>query len=383
MAKKTTQQQFNGLSNVLYLAFEMGSKNWKLGFSTGFGQTTRLRTVESGDLVQLKAEINSAKKRFKLPSDCHVMSCYEAGRDGFWLHRYLIAEGIENFIVDSASIEVNRRKRRAKSDALDANSLVRMLMRYVYDKKVWRVVCVPSAEEEDRRQLHRDLASMEKEKTQKINRIRGLLATQGVRIKGIMNFSDAKLESMRTPDNKPLLSGLRDRIRREWARLVLLKQQIAVLTTKRDEEIKGSDSSEPDIEKIRQLNLLRAIGPVGSWVLVKEIFGWRTFKNGKQVGSLVGLTPTPYQSGDSNHELGISKAGIVPARRVAVELAWNWLRYQPKSKLSCWYEKRFSHGGKKARKVGIVALARRVIIALWRYLETGLIPEGAELKSEA
>jgi transposase len=383
MTKKTTQQQFSGNPSVLYLAFEMGSKNWKLGFSIGLGQKTRLRTIESGDLDRLKAEIGLAKKKYKLPDNCHVRSCYEAGRDGFWFHRYLVSEGIENFIVDSASIEVNRRKRRAKSDRLDVDSLVRMLIRYDYDKKVWSVVCVPTAEEEDQRQLHRDLASMEKEKTQKINRIRGLLATQGVRIKGSMDFSKSKLESIRTPDKKPLLPGLNDRIRREWDRLVFLKQQIAALTSKRDEAIKGEDSSELGIEKIRQLELLRAIGPVGSWVLVKEIFGWRKFKNGKQVGSLVGLAPTPYQSGDSHHELGISKAGIVPARRVAIELAWNWLRYQPKSELSRWYEKRFSQGGKKARKVGIVALARRLMIALWRYIETGLIPEGAKLKSEA
>jgi transposase len=265
---------------------------------------------------------------------------------------------------------------------LDANSLVRMLMRSVYDKKVWSVVQIPSAEEEDRRQLHRDLAAMEKEKTQKINRIRGLLATQGVRIRGRMDFSDARLESIRTPENKPLLSGLKSRIRREWARLVFLKQQIAAITNERDEAVKQNETSEPGAEKIRQLLLLRAIGPVSSWVVVKEIFGWRKFRNGKQVGSLVGLAPTPYQSGDSNRELGISKAGIVPVRRVAIELAWNWLRYQPKSELSRWYEKRFRHGGKKARKVGIVALARRLMIALWRYIETGLIPEGAALKSE-
>jgi transposase len=383
MTKKTTQQQYNGNENVLYLAFEMGSKNWKLGFSAGFGHATRLRTVDAGDLIQLKAEIVSAKKRFKLSDNCRVMSCYEAGRDGFWLHHYLIAEGIENIVVDSASIEVNRRKRRAKSDRLDANSLVRMLMRYVFDKKVWSVVCVPSAEEEDRRQFHRELATLEKEKTQKTNRIRGLLATQGVRIQGKMDLSDTKLESIRTPGNKPLLAGLKERIRREWARLAFLRKQIAELTTKRKEALKKENvPSDPDMEKVRQLLLLRAIGPVGSWVLVKEIFGWRKFTNGKQVGSLVGLAPTPYQSGDSSRELGISKAGIVPVRRVAIELAWNWLRYQPKSKLSRWYEERFSEGGKKARKVGVVAVARRLIVELWRYLETGLIPEGAEFKSE-
>jgi transposase len=378
-----TQQQCNGNENVLYLAFELGNKKWKVGFTTGFGQKTRIRIIDSGDMVRLKAEIRSAKKRFNLSNDCTVMSCYEAGRDGFWLHRYLVSEGIDNSIVDSASIEVNRRKRRAKSDRLDANSLVRMLMRYVFDKKVWSVVCVPSAEEEDQRQLHRDLAAMEKESTQKINRIRGLLATQGVQIKGGLDLSGNQLEEIRTPDRKPLLSGIKNRIRREWDRLVFLRKQMVSLTKERDEAIKEGDSSEPDIVKIRQLQLLRSIGPVCAWVLIKELFGWRTFKNGKQVGSLAGLAPTPYQSGDSYRELGISKAGNVPVRRVAIELAWNWLRYQPNSKLSRWYEERFSRGGKKARKVGIVALARRIIIALWRYLETGLIPDGAKLKAEA
>ena len=382
MTRKMTQQQFTGIENILYLAFELGSKEWKLGFTTGFGQKTRLRKIESGDLVHLKAEIQSAKKRFKLSEDCKVMSCYEAGRDGFWLHRYLLTKEIDNYIVDSASIEVNRRNRRAKTDRLDANSLVRLLMRYVFDKKVWSVVCVPSVEEEDQRQLHRDLAAMKEESTQKINRIRGLLATQGVRIKGHLDLSGDRLESLRTPDRKPLPEGLKSRIRREWDRFMFLSKQMADLTSERDNAVKECDLSELGIEKIRQLMLLRSIGPVNAWVLVKEIFGWRKFRNGKQVGSIVGLAPTPCQSGDSNYELGISKAGIVPVRRVAIEMAWNWLRFQPESKLSCWYEERFSRGGKKARKVGIVALARRIIIALWRYLETGLIPEGAELKSE-
>ena len=384
MPRKTTQQQFSEKSSVLYLSFELSSKKWKLGFSIGLGQKTRIRTMDSGDLTTLKAEIELARKRFKLPEKYRLLSCYEAGRDGFWLHRYLAMQGITNLIVDSASIEVNRRKRRAKADKLDADTLARMLIRYDYgEHRIWSVVRVPSVEEEDRRQLNRELATMEKEKTRTNNRIRGLLATQGIRIKGKLDLSDSQLGRIRMWDGRPLAPGLKDRIRREWERLVFLTEQILALTGERQKVLHKEDSTEvaPDIEKIQQLQKLKAIGPVGSWVLVREFFGWRHFKNRRQVGSLAGLTPTPYQSGDTNADQGISKAGIVPVRQIAIELAWGWLRYQPGSKLTRWYDERFAKAGKKARKVGIVAVARRLLVELWRYLETGVIPEGAELKT--
>jgi transposase len=383
MTEKTTQQQYTENSSVLYVAFELSNKNWKIGFSIGLGQNPRIRAIEAGNLALIKSEIKAAKKRFKLPEKSQVVSCYEAGRDGFWLHRFLTAEGIQNSIVDSASIEVNRRKRRAKADKLDANTLVRMLIRYnIGEHKVWSVVRVPSVEEEDRRQLSREIAAIEKEKTRSSNRIRGLLATQGIRIKGMLNLSDERLGLVRMWDKRPLEPGLKERIGREWDRLVFMKKQIAALTRQREDAIdkEKQPDGDPDIEKIRQLQQLRAIGPVGAWVLVRELFGWRRFKNRRQLGSLAGLTPTPYQSGDTNAEQGISKAGIVPVRQIAIELAWNWIRYQPKSKLTLWYNKRFVKAGKKARKVGIVAVARRMLIELWRYLETGMLPEGAELK---
>jgi transposase len=384
MIKRTTQQHCIETSSVLYLSFELSSKKWKLGFSIGLGQKTRIRTMDSGDLTALKAEINLARKRFKLPETFRVVSCYEAGRDGFWLHRCLTKQGIGNFIVDSASIEVNRRKRRAKADKLDVDTLVRMLIRYDSgDRRVWSVVRVPSVEEEDGRQLHRELATLKKEMTRTSNRIRGLLATQGIRIKGKLDLRDSQLERIRMWDKQPLAAGLKDRIRREWQHMVFLMEQISVLNRERHRALHQENRVEaaPDIEKIRQLQKLRSLGPVGAWVLVKEIFGWRHFKNGRQVGSLAGLAPAPYQSGDTNADQGISKAGIVPVRRIAIELAWGWLRYQPRSKLTLWYNERFAKGGKKARKVGIVAVARRLLIELWRYLETGVIPEGAELKT--
>ena len=383
MIKKTTQQQFTENSSVLYLAFELSNKNWKVGFSIGLGQKVRIRTIACGNLTALRSEIQLAKRRFKLAEETQVMSCYEAGRDGFWIHRFLKAEGVKNLVVDSASIEVNRRKRRVKADKLDVHSLVRMLIRYSYgEQKIWSVVHVPSMEEEDRRQLHREMTTLEKEKKRTGNRIRGLLATQGIRIKGRLDLSGERLNGLRMWDKQPLGHGLKERIRREWEHLVFIKERILELTRERQQALKQPASPDhPDIEKIRQLQELKAIGPIGAWVLTREFFGWRKFKNRRQVESLSGLVSTHYQSGDTNVEQGISKAGVVPVRQIAVELAWGWIRYQPRSKLTRWYNERFANSGKKARKIGIVAVARRLLIDLWRYLETGAIPEGAELKA--
>jgi len=386
MIKNTTQQQCIEKSANLYLAFELGSKKWKLGFSTGLGDKIRIRTVDAGDLAAVKSEIQLAIKKFRLGENVRVVSCYEAGRDGFWLHRFLTGEGISNSIVDSASIEVNRRKRRVKADKLDVNSLTRMLIRYsLGEKKIWSVLQVPSEEDEDGRQLHRELSSLGKEKKRTVNRIRGLLATQGILINRRLDLSGNKIDKMRTWDKKPLKPGLKERIQREWAHVVFLEEQIRELTGKRDEVLRQQDvPDEPkDLNKIRQLQKLRAIGPNGAWILTKEFFGWRKFKNRRQVGCLSGLTSAHYQSGENNYDQGISKAGIVPVRQIAVELAWGWVRYQPKSELTVWYNKRFANGGKKARMVGIVAVARKLLIELWRYLETGALPEGAELKKAA
>lgn len=384
MTQETTQQQSIELSSVLYLAFELSSKNWKLGFSIGLGQKPRIRTIAAGDLKALKAEIGAAKKRFRLPEPCEVVSCYEAGRDGFWLHRFLTTQGVENFVVDSASIEVNRRRRRAKADKLDVGTLLRMLMRYrLGERKLWSIVHAPSIEEEDRRQLHRELSALEKEKNRTANRIRGLLTTQGIHLASRREISFERLESIRLWDGRPLPDGLKNRIKRECEHLAFLQEQISTLRRERKSALRSTEElkAAPDINKMQMLQVLRGIGPVGAWILVRELFGWRHFKNGRQVGSLSGLCPSPYQSGGTNYEQGISKAGIQPVRQIAIELGWAWVRYQPNSKLACWFNSRFANGGKKARKVGIVALARKLLVALWRYLETGVLPEGAELKA--
>lgn len=383
MSKKTTRiEEYTENRPTLFLAFELGNSEWKLGFTTGMGQKPRRRTIAALNVEQLQAEIASAKKRFGLAGNSRVVSCYEAGRDGFWLDRYLAELGIENLVVDSSSIEVNRRARRAKSDGLDVQKLLTMLIRYCYgEQKVWSVVEVPSPEEEDRRQLHRELRTLKKEKTRTTNRIRGLLASQGVRLESRMDLSEGRLDAIRLWDGSVLPSALKSRLKREWEHVVFLKQQIVALQSVRRAALRGQE--EPDLAKVRQLSTLRGIGPNGSWVFVREFFGWRKFNNRREVGSLAGLTPTPYQSGAMRREQGISKAGNRHIRAIAIELAWSWLRYQPNSKLSQWYRERFASGGSRVRRVGIVALARRLLIELWRFLETGVLPEGAQLKREA
>ena len=376
---ETTRTTEYSTFSTLYLAFELGNEKWKLGFTIGLGQRPRERTIDAGDLPALQAEIRLAKKRFGLPQTARVLSCYEAGRDGFWLHRYLLARGVENLVVDASSIEVPRRAKRAKTDRLDLGKLLTMLIRFdCGEKKVWSVVHVPSLEAEDKRHLHRELATLKTDRTRHINRIEGLLVGQGVRIPVKADFLE-RLESIRLWNGSPLPAGLRSRLEREYACLQFVGQQIKELEAERKELIRTS--TDPSVEKVRQLLRLRGIGDNSAWLYVMEFFGWRSFRNRREVGALAGLTPTPHQSGDESREQGISKAGNRPVRAMAIEIAWGWLRHQPHSDLSRWFQQRFGHGSKRMRKIGIVALARKLLVALWRYLEYGEIPAGAQLKA--
>ena len=362
----------------LYLAFELSKSKWKLGCSTGVGQHARTRTIDAGDLLALGQEIEAAKRRFGLAAEAPVKSCYEAGRDGFWLHRYLLEQEVENLVVDSSSIQVDRRARRAKTDGIDVGKLLNMLIRYHRgEEKVWRVVHVPSIEAEDMRHLHRQLLALKVDRTRHICRIKDLLFTQGLDVPIHVDFLDT-LAAARMWEGSPLPPGLRARVKREYASLRYVEQQIKELEAERDEQIETSNHR--SIEKVRQLMRLRAIGPNGAWLFVMEFFGWRQFRNRREVGGLSGLTPTPHQSGEQSREQGISKAGNRPVRAMAIEIAWCWLRYQPDSELTRWFYEKFGNGGTRMRKVGIVALARKLLVALWRYLETGEVPAGAQLK---
>jgi transposase len=378
MMNETTQSQYSTLP-TLYIAFELSNKKWKLGFTIGLGQKPRERSVAAGALLALEEEIRLAKKRFSLPDDARVLSCYEAGRDGFWIHRYLVTQGVENIVVDAASIEVPRRARRTKTDRMDVGKLLTMLIRYdCGEKKVWSVVNVPPLEAEDKRHLHRELSTLKVDRTRHINRIKGLLVGQGVRLPVGRNFLE-ELESSRLWDGSPLPSGLRSRVEQEYASLQFVQEQIKTLETERKHLIRTS--TDPCVEKVRCLMRLKGIGENSAGLFVMEFFGWREFRNRREVGALAGLTPTPYQSGDESREQGISKAGNRPIRAMAIEIAWGWLRHQPQSDLSRWFQERFGHGSKRMRKIGIVALARKLLVAWWRYLEFGEIPAGAQLKA--
>jgi transposase len=376
----THNSKITAPTEVLYLAFELGETEWKLAFTIGVGQKPRLRSMAGRDLPRLREEIAKAKKRFKLPDDARVRSCYEAGRDGFWLDRHLSASGVENSVVDSASIEVNRRKRRAKTDRLDAGKLLSLLLRYHSgERQVWNVVRVPTVVDEDARQLHRELQELKDERTEHVNRIKGLLASQGLAVATVNLQFAAWLEQARLWDGSPLAAELQKRLLRELDRWELLNRQINMLEDERRRRIRRDDT--PHVEKVRSLLDLWGVGRNSAWLLVYELFAWRHFENGRQVGACAGLTPTPYQSGDSHREQGISKAGNRRLRRMMVELARCWLRWQPTSELSRWYQRRFGVGNGRTRKIGVVALARKLLIALWKYLEKGEVPAGARMAS--
>ena len=364
---------------VLFLAFDLSQSQWKLGFTIGLGQPPRIRTISARDLDALQMEIQQADQRFGLPESTPVKSCYEAGRDGFWLHRYLCGHDIANVIVDSSSIEVNRRMRRAKTDRLDVGKLLLMLVRYHSgERKVWRIIHVPNEETEDSRQFHRELADLKVGRTSHINRIKGLLSGQGICLSIESDFLDT-MKAVRLWNGNPLPPELQMRLEREYNQILFINQQIAGLEAYRRKTIRTSQL--PSIQQVRQLMQLKGIGINSAWLFVMEFFSWRAFHNRREVGALAGLTSTPFQSGDSHHEQGISKAGNRHIRALAIEIAWGWLRFQPDSKLSRWYQQRFAQGSSRVRRIGIVTLARKLLIELWRYLETGIPPEGAVLQT--
>ncbi len=360
----------------LYLAFDLGWTSWNLAFTTAMAQKPRLRTIPARDLDGLQREIQRAKHRFGLPGDAPVVSCYEAGRDGFWLHRFLDKEGVHNSVVDAASIEVNRRARRAKCDRLDVAKLLTMLIRYHGgESKLWSVVRIPAPEDEDRRQPHRELMAVKNERTEHSNRIKGLLANLGLDV-AVDDELPQRFGLLRQWDGTPVPAELTARILREFERWTLADRQARDLENAQRRAFR--DDATAEVEKLRLLLDLKAIGPMSATLFVREFFGWREIKNRRELASLAGLCPTPYASGDSQREQGISKAGNRRLRWMAVEIAWGWLRWQPNSALSLWYQRRFGSGNARARKVGIVALARKLLIVLWRYLDQGEVPEGAE-----
>jgi transposase len=380
MAQTASGREFIAVRRELLVAFELGWSTWRLAFASAAGQKPWQVTIPARDVAALSQAIAKARKRFDLPATAGVFSCYEAGRDGFWLHRLLTQMGILNLVIDSSSIEVNRRARRIKTDRLDAAKLLSMLLRYHGGEEgLWSVVHVPTPQQEDARHLQREIRTLKKEQTRLINRVKGLLASQGVALKSNRGGVLTSLDAIRIWDGSPLPQGLRLRLDSEVVRHSFLHRQLLDLESRRDARIRQARDRAAEIT--RRLMRLRGIAQVGAEVFARE-FSWRRFHNRRQVGSLAGLTPSPYQSGDCSREGGISRAGNRHVRGIAVDLAWIWLRQQPRSQLTRWYNRRFASGSPRLRKIGIIALARKLLIALWRYADFGEIPRGALLKSQ-
>lgn len=370
----TTRPEMSVSEPTLFVAFELGKKNWKLAMTSGFGVDPWLKTVPSGDLRAVERALAQGRQRFRLPAEARVVSCYEAGRDGFWIHRALTQLGLINRVVDSASIEVSRRKRRAKTDRLDALKLVRMLVRVWYgERRVWSEVRVPTVAEEAARQVSRERTALTQEQTRLVNQMRSLLATWGAVLPG--RRGDGWWTTLRDWAGKALPADVQARLARADARLQVIAGQIAALDGTQGAAAKAAAPT----SALHQLVQLKGVATTSASVLLDEGLVWREFRNRRQIGGLLGFAPTPYDSGEAQREQGISRAGNPRLQAVSIQLAWNWVRWQPASALTQWYLARFGTG-KRARRIGIVAVARKLMIALWRYVTTGVVPEGAILK---
>ena len=363
-------------------AIELSKQSWVIGFNTPLSEKISRRTLSGCDwkgLLELIEDVRARVSR-EMGRAVAVMSCYEAGYDGFWLHRQLEAHGVRNYVIDPASLQVDRRARRVKTDRIDAERLLRSLMAYLRgEPKVWSVVRVPSVAEEDARRLHRERDRLVLERVQHVNRIKGLCALHGIYdYHPLRPQATARLEQLRTAQGGELPPRLKSEIKRELHRLELVVEMIATLEAERDAIVEDEASTHLNAEKIQNLHKLKAIGPEFAAVLVGEIFH-RSFDNRRQLASYVGVTPSPFQSGSMAHEGGISKAGNRKGRATGIELAWLWLRYQPDSDLSIWFRARVGIMKGRIRRIAIVAMTRKLLVALWRYLETGLVPRGAVL----
>lgn len=366
---------------TVYLAFELSKAKWKLGVLLPGSQRLSRYTIGGGDLVALAARLADMRKKAAAGGrPVRVLSCYEAGLDGHWLHRWLAGQRVVNHEIDPSSIEVNRRARRIKTDRIDLEKLMRAFLAYLRgEPRVCSIVHVPTVEDEDRKRRTRERERLLKERTAHTNRIKGLLHGQGIRdVKPLDRSFIENLAGLRTGDGRPLPARLKEEIAREHERLRLTVRQIGEIEAKSHAELRAAQPGSPEA-RIMQLIDLKSIGPVGGQGLVNEVF-YRDFDNRRQVGSYFGLTGTPYDSGQRSREQGISKAGNRRARELAVELAWLWTVHQPDSALTRWFRERVGDLKGRIRRIAIVALARKLMVALWRYLTTGVIPVGAVLR---
>jgi transposase len=327
----------------LLVAFELSLTNWKLAFFDG--GRGRIRDIAAGDFEGLMVLLSEMKKKLGLPANAEVIACYEAGREGFSVQRTLTSLGVSCLVVDPSSIEVDRRARRAKTDRIYARKLLALLARReLLGESPMRVVHAPSVEDEDRRQISRERAKIVSERTSKWNELKGLLFAQGISV-------DASIEHG------------------------LTREDLDAMTTS---DKRSLPTREEEASSALKLMWIRGVGQTTADVFAREFFDWRDFKNGREVGSCAGLAPSPWASGNTKQTQGISKAGNARVRTMALELAQRWVKHQPNSELAAWFTRR-SAGGKRQARVAVVALARKLLVALWHYLKDGTLPAGVKL----
>lgn len=382
-----------GEGGTLFVGFELSKSTWLIGlYAPELGKSVSRYKVDGGDVGRVQELIETARRR--LARDCspvRVVSIYEAGYDGFWLHRALENVGIENRVIDAASVPVDRRARRVKTDRLDLEQLIRMLLALERgETRACRVVRVPSSAAEDAKRQHRERAVLVAERIAHSNRITGLLMLLGIR--GVnprrRDFLE-HLETLVTATGEPVPPHTKQALKREYERLCVSERQIreieasqaAALKSAQEQNVSSSEEgravSVPD--RTALLLRLRGLGHIGASVLSREVF-YRRFDNRREVASYFGLAPSPYNSGSMRTDQGIGKAGNVRARTMAIELTWLWVRHQPESALTQWFRQRIGDATGRIKRIAIVALARKLMIALWRYVTTGTIPQGAMMK---
>ena len=357
---------------TVYVAIELSKKTWVLGIAHPDRDRPSIHRVCGGNIAELVSRLRVAARNNR-----RILVCYEAGYDGFWLARVLAKMGIECRVLDSASIQVNRRARRVKTDRIDVLALLRALIATDRgERHVCAIVRVPSVEEEDARRSHRERQRLVRERTGHINRIKGLLFAQGIRdIKPKLRRTRIDFAALETAEGHPLPDRLRRELEREYARLSLIAAQLREVEKERD----TADAQDPVVEQKRQLLVaLHGVGATSAAILAREVFA-RSFASRRQLGSYLGLTPSAYDSGSTTRCQGISKAGNSGARRILIEVAWLWQKYQPASPLSYWYIQRTAGQSSRIRRIMLIALARKLAISLWRYVETGLVPEGVAI----
>jgi transposase len=368
---------------AIFVSMELSRSSWLItSLSPGGGEKMSKHSVRAGDICALLTRFSALKQKALARTGklFPIVVIQEAGLDGFWIHRVLQKEGIESHVIDPASIATSRRRRRAKTDKIDGEALLRALLAYKRgEPRVCAMVKAPAPEQEDRRRLCRERKVLIAERISHVNRIKGLLFSQGVSgYQPLRRDRRGRLDELKTGDGRPLPKHLKVQISRELDRLELLLEQIKTVEAERDALLDAQQSV--TASPAAMLLKLKGIGPEFTTVLWSEGL-FRHFDNRRQVASYAGLAPTPWQSGSIDWEQGVSKAGNPQLRETLIELAWLWLRHQPKSALTLWFEQRVTLNGGRHKRKTIVALARKLLVALWKYVSAGVVIEGAVMKT--